>query len=33
LVRVNSIGNVVIEKDVEIGAGSCLDRAIETRVG
>ena len=35
LVRVNSIGNVVIEDDVEIGAGSCLDRATlgETRVG
>lgn len=35
LVRINSIGNVVIEDDVEIGAGSCLDRATlgETRVG
>ena len=35
LVRVNSVGNVVIEDDVEIGAGSCLDRATlgETRVG
>ena len=35
LVRINSIGNVVIEDDVEIGAGTCLDRGTlgETRVG
>jgi UDP-3-O-[3-hydroxymyristoyl] glucosamine N-acyltransferase len=35
LVRINSIGNVVIEDDVEIGAGSCIDRGTlgETRVG
>jgi UDP-3-O-[3-hydroxymyristoyl] glucosamine N-acyltransferase len=34
LVRINSIGNVVIEDDVEIGAGTCLDRGTlgETRV-
>jgi UDP-3-O-[3-hydroxymyristoyl] glucosamine N-acyltransferase len=35
LVRINSIGNVVIEDDVEIGAGTCIDRGTlgETRVG
>jgi UDP-3-O-[3-hydroxymyristoyl] glucosamine N-acyltransferase len=35
LVRINSIGNVVIEDDVEIGAGTCVDRGTlgETRVG
>jgi UDP-3-O-[3-hydroxymyristoyl] glucosamine N-acyltransferase len=35
LVRVNSIGTVVIADDVEIGAGSCIDRATlgETRIG
>lgn len=35
LVRINSIGAVVIEDDVEIGAGTCLDRGTleETRVG
>jgi UDP-3-O-[3-hydroxymyristoyl] glucosamine N-acyltransferase len=35
LIRINSIGNVVIEDDVEIGAGSCIDRGTlgETRVG
>jgi len=35
LIRINSIGNVVIEDDVEIGAGSCVDRGTlgETRVG
>src|ERR1700735_5209514 len=35
LVRINSIGNVVIEDDVEIGAGSCVDRGTlgETRIG
>jgi UDP-3-O-[3-hydroxymyristoyl] glucosamine N-acyltransferase len=35
LVRINSIGNVVIEDDVEIGAGACIDRGTlgETRVG
>jgi UDP-3-O-[3-hydroxymyristoyl] glucosamine N-acyltransferase len=35
LVRVNSIGNVIIEDDVEIGACTCIDRGTlgETRVG
>lgn len=35
LVRINSIGNVVIEDDVEIGAGTCVDRGTlgTTRVG
>jgi len=35
LVRINSIGNVVIEDEVEIGAGTCIDRGTlgETRVG
>jgi UDP-3-O-[3-hydroxymyristoyl] glucosamine N-acyltransferase len=35
LVRINSIGNVVIEDDVEIGAGTCVDRGTlgETRIG
>jgi UDP-3-O-[3-hydroxymyristoyl] glucosamine N-acyltransferase len=35
LVRINSIGNVVIEDDVEIGAGSCVDRGTlgETHIG
>lgn len=35
LVRINSIGKVVIEDDVEIGAGTCIDRGTlgETRVG
>jgi UDP-3-O-[3-hydroxymyristoyl] glucosamine N-acyltransferase len=35
LIRINSIGNVVIEDDVEIGAGSCIDRGTlgETRIG
>jgi UDP-3-O-[3-hydroxymyristoyl] glucosamine N-acyltransferase len=35
IVRVNSIGNVVIEDHVEIGAGTCIDRGTlgETRIG
>jgi UDP-3-O-[3-hydroxymyristoyl] glucosamine N-acyltransferase len=35
LVRINSVGSVVIEDDVEIGAGTCVDRGTlgETRVG
>jgi UDP-3-O-[3-hydroxymyristoyl] glucosamine N-acyltransferase len=35
IVRVNSIGNVVIEDHVEIGAGTCVDRGTlgETRIG
>ena len=35
IVRINSIGNVVIEDDVEIGAGACVDRGTlgETRIG
>ena len=35
LIRINSIGNVVIEDEVEIGAGTCIDRGTlgETRVG
>jgi UDP-3-O-[3-hydroxymyristoyl] glucosamine N-acyltransferase len=35
LVRINSVGSVVIEDDVEIGAGTCIDRGTlgETRIG
>lgn len=35
LVRINSIGNVVLEDDVEVGAGACIDRGTlaETRIG
>jgi UDP-3-O-[3-hydroxymyristoyl] glucosamine N-acyltransferase len=35
LIRINSVGGVVIEDDVEIGAGSCVDRGTlgETRIG
>jgi UDP-3-O-[3-hydroxymyristoyl] glucosamine N-acyltransferase len=35
IVRINSIGTVVIEDDVEIGAGTCVDRGTlgETRIG
>jgi UDP-3-O-[3-hydroxymyristoyl] glucosamine N-acyltransferase len=35
IVRINSIGNVVIEDDVEIGSGSCIDRGTlgETKIG
>ncbi|MBV9390274.1 MAG: UDP-3-O-(3-hydroxymyristoyl)glucosamine N-acyltransferase, partial [Verrucomicrobia bacterium] len=35
IVRINSIGHVVIEDDVEIGAGTCVDRGTlgETRIG
>lgn len=35
LVRINSIGTVVIEDEVEIGAGTCVDRGTlgETRIG
>lgn len=35
IIRINSIGNVVIEDNVEIGAGSCIDRGTlgETRIG
>jgi UDP-3-O-[3-hydroxymyristoyl] glucosamine N-acyltransferase len=35
IVRINSIGHVVIEEDVEIGAGTCIDRATlgETKIG
>jgi UDP-3-O-[3-hydroxymyristoyl] glucosamine N-acyltransferase len=35
LVRINSIGNVVIEDEVEIGAGCCIDRGTlgATRIG
>ena len=34
LIRINSIGNVVIEDDVEVGAGTCIDRGTlgETRI-
>jgi UDP-3-O-[3-hydroxymyristoyl] glucosamine N-acyltransferase len=34
-IRINSIGNVVIEDDVEVGAGSCIDRGTlgETKIG
>lgn len=33
--RINSIGNVVIDDDVEIGAGTCIDRGTlgETKIG
>jgi UDP-3-O-[3-hydroxymyristoyl] glucosamine N-acyltransferase len=35
IVRINSIGNVVIEDDVEIGSSTCIDRGTmgETRIG
>jgi UDP-3-O-[3-hydroxymyristoyl] glucosamine N-acyltransferase len=35
LIRINSIGNVVIEDEVEIGVGTCIDRGGlgETRIG
>ena len=35
VVRIHSIGNVVVEDDVEIGAGTCIDRGTlgETRLG
>jgi UDP-3-O-[3-hydroxymyristoyl] glucosamine N-acyltransferase len=35
IVRINSIGNVVLEDDVEIGSGTCVDRGTigETRIG
>jgi len=35
VVRIHSIGNVIIEDDVEIGAGTCIDRGTlgETRIG
>lgn len=35
IIRINSLGNVVIEDDVEIGAGTCIDRGTlgETRIG
>jgi UDP-3-O-[3-hydroxymyristoyl] glucosamine N-acyltransferase len=35
IVRINSIGHVVIEDDVEIGSGTCIDRGTlgETRIG
>jgi UDP-3-O-[3-hydroxymyristoyl] glucosamine N-acyltransferase len=35
VVRIHSIGNVVIEDDVEVGAGTCIDRGTlgETTVG
>jgi len=35
ILRINSVGTVVIEDDVEIGANSCIDRATlhETRIG
>ena len=35
ILRINSVGTVVIEDDVEIGANSCVDRATlhETRIG
>jgi UDP-3-O-[3-hydroxymyristoyl] glucosamine N-acyltransferase len=35
IIRINSIGRVVIEDEVEIGAGTCIDRGTlgETRVG
>jgi UDP-3-O-[3-hydroxymyristoyl] glucosamine N-acyltransferase len=34
IIRINSLGNVVIEDDVEIGAGTCIDRGTlgETRI-
>src|SRR6266478_2478806 len=35
IVRINSIGNVIVEDDVEIGSGTCVDRGTmgETRIG
>lgn len=35
ILRINSVGTIVIEDDVEIGANSCVDRATlhETRIG
>jgi UDP-3-O-[3-hydroxymyristoyl] glucosamine N-acyltransferase len=35
IIRINSIGNVVIEDDVEIGSSTCVDRGTmgETRIG
>jgi UDP-3-O-[3-hydroxymyristoyl] glucosamine N-acyltransferase len=35
LIRINSIGIVILEDDVEIGSGSCVDRGTlgETRIG
>ena len=35
MLRINSVGTVVIEDDVEIGANTCIDRATlhETRIG
>jgi UDP-3-O-[3-hydroxymyristoyl] glucosamine N-acyltransferase len=35
ILRINSVGTVVIEDDVEIGANTCIDRATlhETRIG
>src|SRR6516165_1015812 len=35
ILRINSIGNVVIEDEVEIGCGTCIDRGTlhETRIG
>jgi UDP-3-O-[3-hydroxymyristoyl] glucosamine N-acyltransferase len=35
IIRVNSLGNVVIEDEVEVGAGTCIDRGTlgETRIG
>ncbi|MBV8585166.1 MAG: UDP-3-O-(3-hydroxymyristoyl)glucosamine N-acyltransferase [Verrucomicrobia bacterium] len=35
IIRIHSLGNVVLEDDVEIGAGSCVDRGTlgETRIG
>ena len=35
ILRINSVGTVVIEDDVEIGANACIDRATlhETRIG
>jgi len=35
VVRIHSLGNVIIEDDVEIGAGTCVDRGTlgETRIG
>src|SRR6202022_82539 len=34
IIRIHSLGNVVIEDDVEIGAGTCIDRGTlgETRI-
>jgi UDP-3-O-[3-hydroxymyristoyl] glucosamine N-acyltransferase len=35
IIRIHSLGNVIIEDDVEIGAGTCIDRGTlgETRIG